>query len=324
MSDSRQQYFIQTIAIDGEEIERDLVIRSSYMESIGLRSPLLLIDIHDSNRKINDDKKISDKTVVTITAGDPNGDGVFFKEDFEVKDYPLVNDTIKIQAVSKGVAELLTPSTNPIYVNNDSAANIVAIFSKMPVESKSQERTMTIHVNNGEKPAFPLMQMARESGSAIWSAKGKIYIRKYKEFNDQAPAFKYEANNPEAEKTFSKVGHIKNDYMAKQASDYNYIGFNSTEGFQSAGNSSAPTRQVSSGDPQTLANLSIGFKPKLDVECEGNHDLAAGMVLEVIIYRYDDDSLIDESVPRKMVIGSVTHHEDRVAYRSRMILGVYE
>lgn len=324
MADKLQQLFIQSVAINGEKINRDLVVRSSYIESLGLRGPILMMDVHDYTRDIIDNKKLNSQSIITITAGDATGTGELFKDDFRVISYPLENDLIRIQAVSKGVAAILVRSPTPTYVNGDTAANIIGLFTKMPVQSSAQERTLTIHVNNGDKPAYPLMRMARESGAAIWSAKGKIFFRKYSEFASQSPAFKYEASNPSAEKTITKARYITNDYMERQATDYNFVGFNSTEDFQSAGNSAAPTRFVSSGDPQTLANLSTSFKPKMDIECNGNPNLTVGMTLSVLINRYSTDSQSDESVPRKMVIGSITHCEDRVGYRVRMILGVFE
>lgn len=324
MADTRQQLFLQTVAINGTAINRDLVIRSNYIESLGLRGPILMLELYDYTRDVIDNKKLTAGSIITITAGDATGEGELFKDEFVVISYPLQNDVIMIQAVSKGVASLLTRSASPVYVNDDTATSIIGIFSKMPVEAKSQERTLTIHVNNGEKPAYPLMRMARENGSAIWSAKGKIFFKKYTEFGKEKAVFRYEASNPAADYTITKIRYLTNAYMDKQATDYNFVGFNSGEGFQNAGNAAAPTMFVSSGDPQTLANLSISFKPKLDIECDGNPNLTAGMVLEVVVNRYDTNNKNDESVPKKMVIGSITHNEDRVGYRARMILGVFE
>lgn len=323
MANELAQLYIQTVSLDGEIIPRELFVKTNYIESLNLRAPILMLDLHDFSREYIDNKKINSDSILSITAGDPDGDGEFFKDDFRVIAYPLDNDTIKIQAVSTSAAELLVRSPTAMYLS-DTVTSVISKFSTKDKDIEDEGRQVTFHVNNGEKPAYPLMKMAKDNGAFIWASRSSIFFKRYETLSSQPPAFRYEANNPNSEYTITKLSHISNDYIASQTSNMQYMGFNSVEGFQSFGDSESPTVMVSSGDPQTISNLNKTFVPKLDVECTGNPNIFAGMVLEVIVNRYDVENKIDESIPKQMIVGVVAHNENRVTFRTRMILGVIE
>ncbi|HGU9824339.1 TPA: hypothetical protein ACNFPD_003443 [Enterobacter cancerogenus] len=94
-----------------------------------------------------------------------------------------------------------------------------------------------------------------------------------------------------------------------------------TEGYIEVGDPNLPPRQISDADMETLRNMQRTIVPKLDIEVDGNPRIRPGLVIEIRIYRYDEENVLDESLPQKMIVLNVAHYEDRVGYNTRMILG---
>jgi len=95
-----------------------------------------------------------------------------------------------------------------------------------------------------------------------------------------------------------------------------------TEGYVAVGDKTKPVKYISDADVATLTNMARVIVPKLDIEVSGNADVTAGMVIGVQIHRYDAENQVDETLPKNFIAVAVIHHEDRIGYTTRMILGV--
>ncbi|EKN4689583.1 tail length tape measure protein [Yersinia ruckeri] len=317
------QYFLQTIEINGTELPRESVTSVAYIEITKLEAPLLLLNIRDMTGNILDNMGVREGSVITATLGDPEGNQALFKEEFYVVSAPLNMDTVTITSISMNMRTLLIPTSAPrFFVDAQPEQIITTLVKGLNPVADSFNRIGTYHLNMGQKPATLLRQIAGDHGALAWMARGNINVKSMAGLLKNKPAFTYEYNNPQAKYRITKMSNINSDMAATASKQHRYVGYSMTEGYRSAGDKSLPVRLMPDSDLGTLQNMGRVLIPKLDIECAGNAAIKAGSVIQLLIHRYDTDNRIDESVPKTMIVERVTQFEERFAYSTRMILGV--
>ncbi|MDP4423346.1 hypothetical protein QS100_19890, partial [Escherichia coli] len=79
MSQELQQYFLQSVTINGNKVPREWIFTSVYVEKANLRAPLLKLEIHDITGTIIDDWKTKYGAALVAEMGDPQGNSGTFK-----------------------------------------------------------------------------------------------------------------------------------------------------------------------------------------------------------------------------------------------------
>lgn len=166
-----------------------------------------------------------------------------------------------------------------------------------------------------------LSLIARDKACIVYVCRGAFCFRSLSDLTRQKPAFVYEANNPKAEYRISKMQPIHQEFATTAGTQYRFVGYSMTEGYIEVGDPSLPPRQISDADMETLRNMQRTLVPKFDIEVDGNPNIKPGLVIEIRIYRYDEENVLDESLPQKMIVKNVAHYEDRVGYTTRILLG---
>jgi hypothetical protein len=323
MSQELQQLLLQSVTINGNKVPREWIFASVYIEKASLMAPLLKLEIRDMTGTVIDDWKTKYGSALLAELGDPQGNNTSFKTPFFVTSATLASDVITVVAVSEEVRRFKLPSPRTqLYTNKTPDSIFKAFIGDLKLMENTQKRSVTYHLNAGDKPSKMLGDMARDKGALCWVCRGQFYFATLDELMRQKPAFTYEANNPQADRTISKMRFINQDYAATSDNQYRFTGYSMTDGYVEYGDANLPVRYIADADMETLRNMQKSLIPKIDVEVEGNPAIRPGMLLEILIYRYDQDNRIDESLPRKMIVKNVAHFEDRVGYTTRMILGV--
>ncbi|MDC9615487.1 tail length tape measure protein [Xenorhabdus khoisanae] len=323
MVQQSNQFFLQTIEINGEVLPRESVTSVAYIEIAKLAAPLLLLNIRDVTGYVLDNMGVKEGAVITVTLGDPGGEQALFKEDFFIVSAPLNMDTVTITSISTSMRTLLIPSGTPRFFADAEPEKIIRTLAKglKPV-TEPFNRLGTYHLNMGQKPATLVRQVAKDHGALAWTARGKIHLKSMSNLIKTKPAFTYEYNNPQAKYRITKLRNLNSDFAVTASKQHRYVGYSMTDGYRSFGDASLPVKMVSDAELGTLQNMGRVLIPKLDIECAGNSAIQAGSVIQVVIHRYDPDNRIDESIPKNMIVERVTQFEERVAYSTRMILGV--
>ncbi|WP_426575243.1 tail length tape measure protein (plasmid) [Xenorhabdus stockiae] len=317
------QYFLQSVEINGQILPRESVTSVAYIEMTRLEAPLLLLNIRDVTGYILDNMAVREGAVMTVVLGDPEGQQALFKDTFFIVSAPLNKDTVTITGIATAMRTLLIPTGVPRFFVDAEPDNIIRTLTQglKPV-SDPFNRLGTYHLNMGQKPATLLRQVAKDHGALAWTARGKLYLKSMADLIRVKPAFSYEYNNPQAKYRITKLSNINADFAVTASKQHRYVGYSMTEGYRAAGETSLPVKMVSDPELGTLQNRGRVLIPKLDIECAGNPAIQAGAVIQVIIHRYDPENRIDESVPKNMIVERVTQFEERAAYSTRMILGV--
>lgn len=323
MSQELQQYFLQSVTINDNKVPRDWIFTAVYVEKSSLKAPLLKLEIHDMTGTIIDDWKAKYGASLVAEMGDPNGNAGTFKTTFFVTSAMLAGDVITVIAVSEDVHRFKIPSPRTNLHTNKTPDTIFKAYSgNLKISSSVLKRAVTYHLNAGDKPSKMLSEIARDKGALCWVCRGEFNFYTLADLMKQTPSFTYEGNNPQAKYTLSKMRMIQQEHATTAKNQYRFVGYSMTDGYIEYGDSSLPVRYISDSDMETLRNMQLSLVPKMDIEVAGNPDIKPGMLIEILVYRYDQENRIDESMPRKLIVKNVAHFEDRIGYTTRMILGV--
>jgi len=317
------QLFLQSVTINGQEVPRSAIFKVIYIEKTTLKSPVIVLSIHDTAGKIADDYKVKYGSTMTAELGDPSGKQPSYKETFFITSAPVAGDVVTVTATSADTYRLKTPSAKSwLYTDRQPGDVMNAHRGSAKVVSDVVKKPCTYHLNVGDKPAKVLAQMARDRSSLVWIAQGVFYFRSYDALMKDAIAFEYEAYNPAARYTISRLKNINQDNSALDETRYHFTSWSATEGYVSAGDPKLPVKHISDADKETLVGMTRTMVPKIEIDVTGNSAIKAGMVIGVTIHRMDKENQVSEALPQKMVVLRVAHVEQRDTYMTRMILGV--
>lgn len=304
-----------------------MITVATYIEIMNVRAPVMRLTIRDvTNHVTNEIGLKAESRVIVRMGGGLSQSGEIWAETMVAISTPYSADVLTLTLVPEALFTLCQPAGKPQFFNDVTPLTIMRALlpSSVKMLPDAFPKLTTYHLNMNQKPITLINEMAVDHGARAWMARGTYNIRLLTSLTSQKPAFTYEFNNPKAQLTFTRVTALNQDATFLDKVRFRFTGYSETEGFISVGNPAYPVKQVSHADRANLRNRLYTLVPKLDVECEGNESLTVGMVLSVVIHRYNSESGIDESVPQNMVVMSATHQEDRRAYICRMILGVVE
>ncbi|SMP80985.1 hypothetical protein SAMN02744783_04775 [Serratia sp. CC22-02] len=325
MAGQLNQFFLQSVVIDGVEVPREMVTTSAYIEHMNIQAPALELHVRDVNNQLMNERNMREGSRLVAVMGDSDG-GTSWSDDMTIVSCPYANDTVRIVAVPKALHQLHQKTALPRFFVDQNPKDMLSALSgtggKLGLVSDPFNRVTTYHLGPGDKPAALINKIARDHGARAWIARGSLHVRTLTALQKLKPIAKYETNNPSAQNLFTKARHLTQEEAYLDKVRYRFSAYNETEGYISIGKKEYPIKMLSDANREVLMNLSLTIIPKLDVECEGNASLAVGQQITVLIQRYDTDSSLDESVESSMVIMGVTHYEDRRSYVCRMILGV--
>ncbi|UAN54753.1 hypothetical protein KGP26_29850 (plasmid) [Serratia sp. JSRIV002] len=323
MAAQLNQFFLQSVVIDGEEIPREMVTTSAYASHMNMRSPVLELHVRDVNNQLMNERKMREGSSLVAIMGDSEN-GADWKEDMVIVSCPYGNDTVRIVAIPKALHKLHQRAVTPRFFVDQNPKDMLSTLAgdSLQLVADPFNRITTYHLGPRAKPSELIETIARDHGARAWISRGNLNVRTLSALERQKPVAKYETNNPSAENLFTKTRHFTQDEGYLDKVRYRFSAYHETDGYISIGKKEYPIKMISNANREVLLNLSLTMIPKLDVECEGNSSLSVGENLTVLIQRYDTESALDESVETSMTIMGVTHYEDRRSYVCRMILGV--
>jgi len=175
MSQELQQYFLQSVTINGNKVPREWIFTAVYVEKANLRAPLLKLEIHDITGTIIDDWKTKYGAALVAEMGDPQGNSGTFKTTFFVTSAVLAGDVITVIAVSEDVRIFKIPAIRANLHTNKTPDTIFKTYTgTLKIASSALKRSCTYHLSAGEKPSKMLSEMARDKGALCWACRVRL------------------------------------------------------------------------------------------------------------------------------------------------------
>ena len=316
--------YLQSLKIDGKEINLSTVEVFTYMEAADLSGPSIILSLLDEYSIIRDDVGLKAGSEVTCELASFLDDTVeAFTETFTVAVHPINNGVITIEAMQKDCFELKQPAGKPQFFVNKTPEDILkALLPTLDVDCQASSE-VTYHLNSGTLPTMLIRQMARDHGAACWIARGTVYFVPYKKLAGQSGYLKYGKNSPDADVEIYGSSVINNQSHYERTTQKHWMSQSLDKGLITA--SEYADKEIvmlpQMGQSQ-LDNQSVYLQPKLDIELLGRGELMPTMALDVEFVKFNSNSEVDESIESTLIVHHVSHYQRGKHYLTRAILGV--
>ena len=317
--------FVQTIKVNGQEIDKTALISCAYIESLDLSSPCIIANFMDDRGSLRDDLKLVEGAIIDLEFGDVDGRGrAMFQESFVISDAPIRNNVIHAEGFSRSVNSLKQPAVKPKFLVDQPIKMILANLCEGTglAISCSVVGVGTYHLNHDMTPSRLIRNIARDFGAAVWVSRGVLYFRSYEDLMRQSPVYKVGLNAKDVDIDMTKHEVVKNQKQFERVAQKNFFSWSIDKGMQASVTNADKSKVLVTANQPQLNNLSKYAQPLLVLECYGISDLQPSNMLDFILVRLSSDEALDESLPNRMFITRITHYTQGERYLINTEVGV--
>lgn len=323
----QEHLLVQRITVNDEfEMDMALLLSCTYVETLDLSGPRIMLTFSDRENIVRDDYKINENTVLEIAFSDQHiRGGIDIVEKFVVKSVTAAqNQTMQVVGFVGAIHLLKMPTRQAIFVNGCDAKTVIQRnLPGVPVQSGMLPAVNSWHLLPGERPSKKIRQLSRELGAAIYYCRNTFNAKSLKELFAQEPFAEFHYDDRREENQILSYQSTFRTEFAHERMRRSFIGWDITEGLiQGARNTDAPLEMARFGDSLTLDALNSYLLPAIDFECNGWGALKPGLCLSLKFHRSREGKPYDESIPGKVLIYAVSHHYATNRYACRVKGGV--
>jgi hypothetical protein len=294
---------------------------ATFVETIDLSGPRLMMTFDDTHSIIRDEMKVRERDVLEIRIADVwERDGIDQTIQFVIWTMPNSGSMITLNCMQRHIDRMKQPTKEAI------------LFPKKPVETILKRLSPGLkydignfpaledyHLLPGERPTRLLRQMAKEKGGLCFYRRGSIVFRKLSELAKREAKTVYEHENPLAKNQIIHFMRENAKAVIQDRVERNIIGWDMVKGLVKSGKKQTkPPEFVSVCNLPTMTGLLEMPCPAIDFTVLGNGALVPGMPITLKWNVARIDAPIDESLPSKVVIGTVAHWYSSQKYFTRV------
>ncbi len=317
--------FVQTIKVNGEEVDKSTLVSCAYIETLDLSAPNIIAAFKDDRGDLRDDLKLVEGAIIDLEFGDVDGRGnAMFKETFIVSDAPIKNNVIKAEGFSEAVHILKTPAIKPKFLVDKPVKVLLEELCEGTglVVQCSVVGMGTYHLNFDMTPSKLIRNIARDFGAKVWVSRGVLYFRSFEELMSQDKLYKVGLNAKDVDIDITTHEVVRNRKQFERVAQKNYFSWSIDKGVASSDTNATKGKVLVTTNQGQLNNLSKYVQPLLVFECYGISDLQPSNMLEFILVRLSNDESLDESLPNRMLITRITHYTQGERYLINVEVGV--
>jgi hypothetical protein len=320
-----QQRFFQQLKINGKEAPIFSLTRGVYIESITLDGPQLVLYLNDMDGNLRDTMKLVSGATLELAMGDVGGrGGAYFKSSFVVVTIQPEGRILRVEALEAGIFALKQPAPKPLFFIGVRVKDMLAdLFPGYTIQTTLTAK-VTHHIAVGATPSGVLRKLERDLGAAIWVSRGVVYCIPRNMLGGQEKG--YPTLEYQAQRTAHPIQGFKPLYEAPTAAREvrrNYVSWDTVGGLlASPVNPDAPRKFVPGASLDELDGMGATTVPAMICDTPGNGTYAAGMTVGVRLHRLNREAVLDESMPAKQVIMTVSHVDENNEYKCKLTTGV--
>lgn len=313
----------------GEEIDAGYLKEGTYVESIELDGPKLMLVYADPEERIKNQLQVKEYDEFSVSFGDPwREGGVSEKEKFIVLTCkPDQDGMVRINLMAKPVFEMKKMADRTrIFAQRGIIEILKAFASGMKFSLGKFPVVENYHCIAGERPSALLRQIASEQGAHVWYARGSMQMKRFAEMIAQPPSVTFHWGTINHENAIVRYTKPSFQMKAQEAAIRTFTGWNEVTGrvktaldmpvLSKAG--SKPTAITGSPSPFVLGNGPVAKKTAIDFVTLGNMSVTAGQALKLVWHTPDPANPINEGLPDRVVVESVAHWYSSSKYYCRI------
>lgn len=303
----------------GEEIDNGFLESVTYIESMDLTGPKLILLYRDRDDWLGHHIQFQEFDEISVSLADSwREDGANIAESFvTLSARNLRNGLIEVNAISKPLYKLKQIADKTKIFSMRGVSDILDTFANgLSVDLKSKFAVVeNYHLIAGERPSTLLKQIAVEQGAEMWLSRGKIHVQKFKEAFAGSSSFKFEYNTTTAQYPVFDYDIPSGQLKLQEEKVRVFTGWNPEKGRVKtstanpllSGVKSLPT--VINGNPNayTLNTAVSAAKPAVRFTTVGSLGIEPGQVVEISWQEPDQENPINEGLPAKVVCQKVAH-----------------
>lgn len=330
MTEQQEDFFVQKITLiqKGQPVgdfDLSFIKEVTYIETIDLSGPKLILVVDDPFRVIRDEMQVKERNVLEVVLSDRYmRDNMDKTIRFTILTMPIVGSVVTFNCLQETVCRLKTPAKEAILFTEKP---VTAILQKLAPGVKTDISSLPVlnsyHLLPGMRPSKLLRQMAKEYGVMLFWRRGKIVCKKLKDMlKADAKITYYHNDNGEKENRIISFTRSNAKSVITDKSVRNFMGWDMVKGVVKSSKAiKAAAELVSVANVPSMDGQLEVPKPAIDFMVLGNGALVPGIPLTLVWNGDRVDMPIDESLPAKVVIGTVAHYYSASSYYCR-VMGV--
>lgn len=310
---------IQSLTIDGNELDMGLLKQATYVETMDLSGPRLLIRATDEDRLLRDDFGMVEGAVIAAEIDDADmGGSLVVSESFVIKSVDSdANKNLAVECLAEPVDALKRPAEAPIFRTMTNAGDILSEATGLPLEVDDFPLVDAWHLLPGERTSKKLRMLARELGAAVWYARGTLYMRALQNLWGEETVHTFHQDDRSQER-LDQIDDFKLIYRRDVVNDRvkrQYGGWHMTKGMLGGGGMHEQTQYERA---ETLESLNLATVPVIDLLLFGQGQWAPGQRIELKFHRSRKGRPFDESIPSEVMISTIASQQTKGQYRTRI------
>lgn len=326
---NHEHLLVQQITYNDEELDLSFLVSATFVESTSLDSPTLVLKFDDKESILRDDMAIKEQAVFSVTLADPCGeDALDYQDEWIVMTMPVdKQDVISFNLFLKSLNDLKKPSSvGRCFVQKPISHILKQLAPNMPHDVGTFPYRLDFHLLPSQRPSRLLRQIAKEMGALVFIRRGTLVFRTLEELQHRPATYEYHYNDTRQRYQVASYALPNDESIISDLTHRRFIGWDDKKGVvKSSVHTNAPVEHTAATNQAVLNNLSKIPLTVLDCYMQGNGGLRAGDCIDLVWNRSDLEKPIDESLPTKVVIGTVAHSYQGKKYlnRTKGILNKY-
>lgn len=315
--------FFQSLEINGLNAGVSNFIEGTYIERMNLTCPKLILKLEDKDKLYQDNGKLVAGARLTLRLGDIDSRGqALFKESFIVGSCSSDGPILNVEALQEDIYRIKQPLSIPHFFVNKSIIEIISfIFPNYKIEHDNFVEKVTYHCLTNSTYSMMLEQLSSDFGAAIWLNRGVVHIKKLNAVMAQDEAFKMDFNqNLSKNNTIRKYDSYHKEKSKLRLLSKDFFSWTIQNGVKQL-SSNKPRVFLSNRSESQLHNNNLFLINITESLLAGNGDFTCGKTVKLMLTRFSQESVLDESVPGKQIMLGVRHYQKRNAYLCACELG---